>query len=83
MLEKTPTLLLDEAELFNGKNKSESTQTLLAVLNAGHRRGATIPKCEPPKNDVRHVALFLRDIARRRKEVDAMKRKERSCDRSS
>ena len=38
MLETGPTLMLDEVEVFNGKNKSETTQILLAVLNAGHRK---------------------------------------------
>ena len=42
MLAEGPTLLLDEIEMFNRKDKSESTQTLLAVLNAGHRKGSTI-----------------------------------------
>ena len=41
-----PTLLLDEIEgLRSGKNSSESQLAVLAVLNAGHRRGATVPRC--------------------------------------
>jgi hypothetical protein len=48
MMTKAPTLLLDEVEAFNSKNKSESTQTILAILNAGHRKGATIPRCDGP-----------------------------------
>lgn len=58
MLEGAPTLLLDEIEALNGKNKSETTQILLAVLNAGHRKGATIPRCEPPKMEIRHFAVY-------------------------
>jgi hypothetical protein len=58
MLIGAPTLLLDETEALNVKNKSETTQILLAVLNAGHRRGATIPRCEPPKFEVRHFSVY-------------------------
>jgi hypothetical protein len=60
MLEKRPTLLLDEVEMFNGsnRNKSETTQTLLAVLNAGHRKGAYIPRCEPPRQDVKNFQVY-------------------------
>jgi hypothetical protein len=58
MLEQAPTLMLDEVEAFNGKNKSETTMILLAVLNAGHRKGATIPRCEGPKQQVRQFAVF-------------------------
>jgi hypothetical protein len=58
MLQKNPTLLLDEVEAFNGRNKSETTQILLAVLNAGHRKGATIPRCEPPTHHVVHFNVY-------------------------
>jgi len=58
MLAEGPTLLLDEIEMFNRKDKSESTQTLLAVLNAGHRKGATIPRCDGPKHELRHFPVY-------------------------
>jgi hypothetical protein len=60
MLESAPTLLLDEVEALNGKKskQSETTQILLAVLNAGHRKGATIPRCAPPNQEVRHFHVF-------------------------
>src|SRR5215467_3014135 len=58
MLEGAPTLLLDETEVFNGKNKSEATQILLAVLNSGHRRGATIPRCDGPTHNVVHFPVY-------------------------
>jgi hypothetical protein len=58
MLEEAPTLMLDETEIFNGKNRSETTQILLAVLNAGHRKGNTIPRCEGPKQEVRHFHVY-------------------------
>jgi hypothetical protein len=58
MLEQGPTLLLDEVEALNGKNKSETTQILLAALNAGHRKGDTISRCEGPKHDVRQFHVY-------------------------
>jgi hypothetical protein len=58
MLADAPTLLVDEAEMFSAKTKSEATQIILAVLNAGHRKGATIPRCEPPKNEIRHFPVY-------------------------
>ena len=58
MLETAPTLLLDEVELLKGKNPSEATQTILAVLNAGHRKGDSIPRCEGPRQEVRHFRVF-------------------------
>jgi hypothetical protein len=58
MLEGAPTLFLDEVELFNTKNRSETTLILLAVLNAGHRKGATIPRCEGPRQEVRQFPVY-------------------------
>ena len=58
MLEDAPTLLLDEIEALNGKNKSETSLILLAVLNAGHRKGATIPRCDGPHHEVRHFPVY-------------------------
>jgi hypothetical protein len=45
MMAAEPTLLLDEVENFK-KARSESGLAVLAVLNAGHRKGATVPRCE-------------------------------------
>jgi Protein of unknown function (DUF3631) len=46
MMTRCPTLLLDEVEALKaGKNTSETQQAILAILNAGHRRGATVPRC--------------------------------------
>lgn len=54
----SPTLLVDEVEALNGKNKSETAQAIVAILNAGHRKGATIPRCEPPKNEVKYFEVY-------------------------
>jgi hypothetical protein len=52
MMSECPTLLLDEVEGLRGKNVSEVQQAVLAVLNAGHRRGATVPRCDGKDNKV-------------------------------
>jgi hypothetical protein len=57
-LEQGPTLMLDEVELFNGKNKSETTQILLAVLNVGSRKGGTIPRCIGPRQEVHDFNVY-------------------------
>jgi hypothetical protein len=58
MMANCPTLLLDEVEVLNGKNKSESALTLLAILNAGHRMGATILRCVGPTNNLKHFPVY-------------------------
>jgi hypothetical protein len=58
MLESMPTLLLDETEPLNGKNKSETTQILLAILNAGYRKGATIPRCDGHEHKPRLFPVY-------------------------
>jgi hypothetical protein len=58
MMENTPTLLLDEVEALAAKNASETQQSLLAILNAGHRRGATVPRCAGKNNDVVQFPVY-------------------------
>ena len=58
MMEDTPTLLLDEVEALGNNKPSESAQAVLAVLNAGHRKGATIPRCVGPEHEVRHFPVY-------------------------
>ena len=40
-----PTLLLDEIEILNGKQKSENTLAIIAILNAGYHAGAVVARC--------------------------------------
>lgn len=48
-----PTLLLDEVDaLWGHRGKDEAAEDLRALLNAGHRAGATIPRCVGPKHEV-------------------------------
>jgi hypothetical protein len=58
MMADTPTLLLDEVEALRGKQVSEVSQAILAVLNAGHRKGATVPRCDGPKNELKHFPVY-------------------------
>jgi hypothetical protein len=59
MMEACPTLLLDEVEaLKNTRGASESAQAILAILNAGHRRGATVPRCEGGGHTLRKFPVY-------------------------
>jgi hypothetical protein len=58
MLERGLTLMLDEVEFLKGKKPSEATQLIVAVLNAGHRKGGTVPRCEGPKQEVRDFHVY-------------------------
>ena len=61
-LEATPetTLLLDELDAVF-RDRSDKYEEVRAVINAGHRRGATVPRSVPgPKNSwvVKHFPVF-------------------------
>ncbi|MGI8433743.1 MAG: DUF3631 domain-containing protein [Nocardioidaceae bacterium] len=49
-----PTLLMDEVDaIFSRRGSSDDgSEDLRALLNAGHRKGATIPRCVGPRHDV-------------------------------
>lgn len=54
-----PTLLLDEVDaLFGKRGKDDSAEDLRALLNAGHRKGATIPRCVGPQHNVSLFPVF-------------------------
>lgn len=59
MIEHTsPTMLLDEVDTIFGKNGSSSShQQLRAILNAGHRKGSTVPRCVGA-DDVKQFHVF-------------------------
>jgi hypothetical protein len=60
-LSKDPiTLLVDECDaIFSKRGKDgDSNEDLRALLNAGYKRGATIPRCVGPKHDVQNFAVF-------------------------
>lgn len=53
------TLLFDESDaLFRPTRGDDPNLDLRAMLNAGHRRGATIPRCVGPKHEVVRFQVF-------------------------
>jgi Protein of unknown function (DUF3631) len=63
-LSKDPiTLLVDECDtIFTRRGKDDSNEDLRALLNAGYKRGATIPRCVGPKHDVQNFAVFCATV---------------------
>ncbi len=54
-----PTLLLDEVDaVFRRRGSDDSAEDLRALLNAGHRKGAAIPRCVGPSHEVRRFPVF-------------------------
>ena len=54
--EKTPTLVIDEAETLT--NGSETAQNLISILNAGYRMGKGVMRCEPPAMKVTSFQVY-------------------------
>ena len=53
------TLLVDETDtIFGGKDRTETQEAIRGILNAGHQRGRTIPRCVPPSMEVKHFPTF-------------------------
>jgi hypothetical protein len=53
------TLLFDEVDtIFAKRGKEDSNEDLRGLLNAGYKRGATIPRCVGPKHEVQYFAVF-------------------------
>lgn len=55
-----PTLLFDEVDtIFSRRARAgDGAEELRALLNAGHRVGATIPRCHGPNHDVREFPVY-------------------------
>ena len=54
-----PTLLLDEVDaVFGRKGKNDSAEDLRGLLNAGHRSGATIPRCVGKSFEVKQFPVY-------------------------
>ena len=55
-----PTLLLDEADAIWNPRARGSAEAIRAVLNAGHRAGATVPRCvgEGRRQDFHDFSVF-------------------------
>lgn len=53
----TPTLLFDETDaIFNSRNGD--TEPLRALLNAGNRRGTSVPRCVGPQQQLVDFSVF-------------------------
>lgn len=53
------TLLVDEVDtIFARRGKDDGNEDLRALLNAGYKRGATIPRCVGPMHDVHSFEVF-------------------------
>lgn len=56
---KQPTLLFDEVDsIFGRHGKGDDAEDLRGLLNAGHRSGATVPRCVGANHDVRMFPVF-------------------------
>ncbi|MGI8711577.1 MAG: DUF3631 domain-containing protein, partial [Acidimicrobiales bacterium] len=53
-----PALLFDECDAIFGRRNDDGAEDLRALLNAGHRRGATIPRCVGPAHEVRKFPVY-------------------------
>lgn len=57
--EARPTLLFDECDaIFTRHGKDDTNEDLRALLNAGHRKGAAIPRCVGPLHNVRRFPVY-------------------------
>ncbi len=53
------TLLFDEVDsIWSGKGRDDNHEDLRSLLNAGYKRGATIPRCVGPKHEVKHFTVY-------------------------
>ena len=48
-----PTVLFDEVDTVFGRSSGPAAQEIRAILNAGHRRGQTIPRCVGEGSDLK------------------------------
>jgi len=53
-----PTLMLDEADAIFGPKANGNTEGLRALLNAGNRRGTTVPRCVGPSQTLTDFKVF-------------------------
>lgn len=55
---ESPTLLLDEVDAVFHNKSSDSSEDLRALLNAGHRQGAKIPRCVGKNHEVHLFPVY-------------------------
>jgi hypothetical protein len=56
--QRRPTLLLDETDAIFNPRTADKYEGLRALLNAGHRRGAKVPRCIGATNKIVEFAVF-------------------------
>ncbi len=53
------TLLFDEVDaIWNSRGKNDNHEDLRSLLNAGYKRGATIPRCVGPRHEVSRFNVY-------------------------
>ena len=55
---ETPTLLLDEIDTIFNPRTADKYEAIRALLNAGHRRGARVPRCVGPTHQIEEFNVF-------------------------
>jgi hypothetical protein len=55
---KNPTLLLDEVEGLAKRNASERDSAVLAILNAGYKKGQTVPRCVGNSHELHNFRVY-------------------------
>lgn len=53
-----PTLLMDEVDAVFGKRSKDENEELRGLLNAGHRRGAQVPRCVGPNHELKLFNVY-------------------------
>jgi hypothetical protein len=57
-----PTLLLDEVDAVFAPKTADRYEGLRAILNAGHRRGAKVPRCTGPTQQVVSFEVYCAKV---------------------
>lgn len=53
-----PTLLLDEVEGLSSRKASERDSAVLAILNAGYKKGQTVPRCVGNSHKLQNFRVY-------------------------
>ena len=53
-----PTLLLDEVEGLARRHNSDRDSAVLAILNAGYKKGQTVPRCSGESHKLQHFRVY-------------------------
>lgn len=56
--EKRPSLLLDEVESLSKRKASDRDAAVLAILNAGYKKGQTVPRCVGNSHELQNFKVY-------------------------